>query len=81
MLPPFELRYLAIDWDHPQGVRKLEASATPLSIERVDDEYLTETTIFKDRYAWVGIRLQGKSVAAPPIVGNKCRAQALARAH
>ncbi len=66
MLPPFELRYLAIDWDHPQGVRKLEASATPLSIERVDDEYLTETTIFKDRYAWVGIRLQGKSVAAPP---------------
>ena len=66
MLPPFELRYLAIDWDHPQSVHKLEVAATPLSIEHVDDEYLTETTIFKDRYAWVGIRLQGKSVAAPP---------------
>lgn len=62
----FELRYLAIDWEHPQSVRKLEVAATPLAIERVDGEYLTETTIFKDRYAWIGIRFLGKSAAPPP---------------
>ena len=66
MSPCFELRYLAIDWEHPQSVRKLEVAATPLAIERVDGEYLTETTIFKDRYAWIGIRFLGMSTAPPP---------------
>lgn len=64
MLLGFEVRYLAIEWQDPNIVRRLDAAPMPLAIERIDDEYAAEAMIFKDRYAWLGIR--GPDLANPP---------------
>lgn len=68
MSPRFEVRYLAIEWQEQHVIRRLEAAPAPLDLEPGEDGgFIAESTIFKDRYAWVGIRLAGQeSAGAPP---------------
>ncbi|WP_157745169.1 DUF2357 domain-containing protein [Luteimonas chenhongjianii] len=71
MSPSFELRYLSIDWRNPASARKVESAPAPISIERSGDEHVAETMIFKDRYAWVGLKLgvgPAAEVGSPPVL-------------
>lgn len=58
MQPGFEVRYLNIDWLAEGAPRKVDAAPTPLVLEpSPEGGFEAESTIFKDDYPWVGIRL------------------------
>lgn len=65
----FEVSYLHIDWLAEGVARKIEVAPAPLAMEKSGTgQFTVESTIFKDSYPWLGIRIDDHEDIIPAMV-------------